>query len=918
LENYEGYELPKTEEPKFHAIILPHTHWDREWYSTFQTFRARLVVMVDNLLDILGKNPAFTCFTFDGQVIPFEDYLEVRPERREEIRKYVKAGRIAAGPFYVLPDNFLVSGEAHIRNLLLGMSMSEELGQVMKVGYIPDAFGQIAQMPQILQGFGVNSAVIFRGVGNEGDNLRSEFMWRAPDQMSSVLTHWLIDGYGTLEKVSEDMKSALSQIDYAVKRFLVKASTHNALLMNGMDHVEAQPHIPLVVRKANRKSTNGNFRIGTLTEFFDAVRKDNPQLNIYQGEFRGAKYSNVTPGVTSTRTYLKQKNVEIETLLEKWAEPFDAWVWTLGGKHNHGLIWQAWKHTLQCHPHDSICGCGIDPIHDEMMMRFTSAQQLGETVVKKNLSLIASNVNVKPDEYAIVVFNALGWSRTDIVEVTILTSKSSEKFELIDPEGKTALFSVIDERIIGRSYSSRFKEKVFDIALLAENVPPCGYKTYKVRPIKEKEGKQQDEKTDPRSSLVIRGNNVIENEFFKIQVEENGSITLLDKVTGTSYKGFNVFEDMGDVGDEYNHDPPKQDKAYSSENLTSKITPCTSGSARCTLKIEYDLILPSGASNDRKTRSSTLVSCPAACYVSLCHGVPRVDFRLEFVNNAKDHRLRILFPTGIKCEHSYADQAFHVVERSVELPDAENWAEPPMPTYPMQSYVSAGDEKNGVTVATRGLHEYEVKKDGTIAITLLRCVGWLSRDDLSTRSAIAGPIIQTPDAQCLGKHTFFYSVIPHKGTWETGKAYVQAMQHQTPMRTVQVLDHEFATLGEWALVYTEFKDPVVKKAQAYLSSSPLPLEQSYLTVEPSNVILSAVKIAEDGSGIIVRLYNTANQTVESKLILYRKVAEPIPVNMLEKPRTENEGNTGTCHVRGKQVSFEARPFRINTFKLKLE
>jgi mannosylglycerate hydrolase len=903
----------------FHAIIIPHTHWDREWYSTFQNFRSRLVIMMDNLLEILAKDPAFTCFTFDGQVIPFEDYLEVRPERREDIRKYVKAGRIEVGPYYVLPDNYLVSGEAHIRNLLLGMRMSEDLGKVMKVGYIPDAFGQIAQTPQILQGFGIDSAVFFRGVGNEGDRLKSEFIWQAPDQESSVLTHWLIDGYGTLEKVSEDMKSALSQLGFAVKRFLVKASTHNVLLMNGMDHVEAQPHIPLVVKQANQKSTDGTFKIGTLSEFFEAVRKDKPEFVVYQGEFRGAKYTNVTPGVTSTRTYLKQKNVEMEILLERWAEPFDAWVWSLGGRHNHGLIWRAWKYILQCHPHDSICGCGIDPIHDEMMRRFKSAQQLGEAVVQKDLSSIASNVNVGPDEYAIVVFNPLAWSRTDIVEATILTSKSTEKFELFDPEDKSVLFSVVDERIISKAYSSKFKEKVFDIALLAENVPPCGYKTYRVRPFKEKEEKRQDvKKADNSSSIAVRGKNVVENEFFRVQVETNGSITLLDKATETSYRGFNIFEDVGDVGDEYNYSPPKHDKTYSSENLTARVTPCASGSAICTLKIEYDLMLPIGVDNDRQTRSTTLVSCPAFCYVSLYPGVPRVDFRLELVNSAKDHRLRVLFPTGMKCEHSYADQAFHVIERSLELPDAKNWTELPMPTYPMQSYVSAGDGKNGATVTTRGLHEYEVKKDGTIAITLLRCVGWLSREDLTTREATAGPIIQTPDAQCLGRQTFFYSVISHRGTWETGKAFVQAMQHQAPMRTVQVLDHEFATLGEWALVSTEFKDPVVKKSQKPLRSSPYPLGQSYLSVEPSSVILSAVKRAEDGSGIIVRFYNTTSQTVEAKLTFYRKITEATLVNMREEPRSKNDENKEACHVRGRQVSFEARPYKVNTLKLKME
>ena len=207
-------------------IIVPETHWDREWYIPFQEFRARLVIMMDKLLEILRSNPDYKNFTFDGQCIPLEDYLEVRPEMEEEIRKYVKQGRLSIGPMYVLPDEFLVSGESIIRNLLIGHQISRRFGRVMKAGYIPDPFGHIAQIPQIIHGFEIPAILFWRGFGNEFEenNLNMEFIWNAPGMAASLLTIHLVFGYGSLErlntkKVKGEYRKALRSINYMVKKF---------------------------------------------------------------------------------------------------------------------------------------------------------------------------------------------------------------------------------------------------------------------------------------------------------------------------------------------------------------------------------------------------------------------------------------------------------------------------------------------------------------------------------------------------------------------------------------------------------------------------------------------------------------------------------------------------------------------------
>jgi mannosylglycerate hydrolase len=891
--------------------LVPHTHWDREWYSSFQVFRTRLVRMIDDLLTILAEDPNFSCFTMDGQVAPIEDYLEVRSEREQELRKRIKEGRIIIGPAYIQPDNFLVSGEAHIRNLLLGMRLAEHYGKVMKVGYMPDAFGQIAQMPQILKGCGIDTAVFTRGVGNEGETLRSEFNWRAPDGASCVLAHWLVLHYANLKNVSTNMSSALGYIARTVGLLEKKAATHAVLLMNGDDHVEAQPHIPRVVAEFNRDNPDAYVRIGTFTDYFALIRAEKPALQVYEGEFRGSKYEAVLTGVTSTRMYLKQKNVETEILLEQWVEPFDAWASSLGEKNNSGLIWQAWKYLIQCHPHDSICGCGIDALYDEMMMRFASAQQLGGTVLKNDLCYISSRIGLDSRDYAVVVFNPLNWSRTEAVESTILGKRAGSRFEVTDSERRPVPYGVLGERLIGRAYSAAHKEKVFDIVFLAEDVPPCGYKTYMIRSLG---SDGVDRTSDPENSSVSESNgNTIENEYFKVKAEDNGSITLTDKTTGTLYEGFNVLEDGGDVGDEYDYDPPREEKLYSSINSKAKVTLIEAKKTRSTLRIEYRLAIPACATEDRRTRSLQLISCDVTCQVSVSPKVPRIDVKLMFANHAEDHRLRVLFPTGLRSDHAYADQAFHVIRREIAMPQGKNWLEAPAPTHAMQSFVTVDDGEKGVTVATRGLTEYEVRQDGTIAITLLRCVGMLSQERVSTRPG-AGPLIPTPGAQCQGQQVFHYSIIPHKGTWETSKSYLQANQYKVGVKTVQVVDHEFAVMKEQAIIPGEFDEPIVKTADS--SSLCLPPKLSFLTVEPTNILVTAIKNSEDGGGIIVRLYNTTSGKVEGKVNMYANTKDAAQVNIREEPLEEgNKGKVG-AYADKKSLIFEASPFNIKTFKFK--
>ncbi len=395
---------------QLNIILVPHTHWDREWYQTFQQFRMRLVHTVDKLLDILDRDDSFTHFMLDGQTIVLDDYLEVQPGQEERLRKYILAGRIQVGPWYLQPDEFLVSGESLIRNLQIGLSRAAEFGKPMCVGYVPDTFGHIAQLPQILAGFGIDNAIFWRGVGSEAQ--KSEFYWEAPDG-TKVLVLLLADpmGYSNARQMPLNPSEFATRTELLAAQILPKATTNTLLFMNGSDHLEPQNGLPATINAANallarinpehekliaqvmHTPLNGtethydgmHVHIGTLPEYVETIQQhireqhehsmsnggqNGVPLQVLSGEMRSAEFAHLLPAVLSTRMWIKQQNTATEHLLERYVEPLTAWVEQLSAPYPEGLVKLAWKYLLQDHPHDSICGCSIDQVHRENAVRF--------------------------------------------------------------------------------------------------------------------------------------------------------------------------------------------------------------------------------------------------------------------------------------------------------------------------------------------------------------------------------------------------------------------------------------------------------------------------------------------------------------------------------------------------------------------
>ena len=648
--------------PTYH--IVSHSHWDREWYKSFEQFRSMLVNMVDDLLDLLERDPHFKCFTLDGQTVILEDYLAVRPEREQEIRRRVAEGRLVIGPWYILPDEFLVSAESTVRNLLVGTKMSGDFGGEMKVGYIPDSFGHIATMPTILKGFNIDTALVYRGFGGEPGQNTSEYWWKAPDGTRSLMIHLFSNGYSagyfhqeTNEEVVQRFKGLKDELD-------ARATTSHRLLMNGGDHHWPDPKLPATL-DVLRRNFDGEFVHSTVPKYVEAVKREVDGVSEISGELRfGYRYAfSVLGGIYSSRIYIKQENWHKQNLLQRYVEPLNAYARSEGMKSQAPLVLHAWKTLMQNHPHDSICGCSIDAVHREMMTRFKAVEDIGMSVADSCLQhIVHYDDRASKDDQYIFFFNPSPFARTEVASAGVnfylqdivvglnpdvkIDAKLPpvSGFILEDENGQSVPYQILgrdeDYDITYTKYNYPKQTYVDQLKILVDvrDVPSVGFKGMRVR------------KADhfPRFSPQIKtGKNFLENDYLRVEVNAKGEVRLRDKANGNSFAGINVFEDSGDVGDEYNYSYPRKDKWLYSNKGTAKVRLIERGPLRAALQVRLTMPVPESAKPDREARSkknaklnitSTIYLTPYARFAEI---ITTVD------NAAKDHRFRVLFPARI-------------------------------------------------------------------------------------------------------------------------------------------------------------------------------------------------------------------------------------------------------------------------------
>lgn len=940
------------------VTLVAHTHWDREWYRTFQQFRYQLVQLVDQVLDILRSDPDYRCFMLDGQTIVIEDYLALRPEREADLREFTQAGRLLVGPWHVLPDEFLVSGEALVRNFQLGSRIAARFGGRMPVGYTPDTFGHISQLPQILRGVGIDTAIFRRGLADEPTLL----WWEAPDG-SRVFTIYLRDSYDNAAWLPDDPELFPRYLKRQVESLASHTPTSHVLLMHGTDHMFPVPALPHLLEAARQALPDMRLHHGSLPAYVAAVRPKVPDsLPVARGELYNPKRHHLVPGVWSTRMWIKQRNAAAQIALERYAEPLAAFAYVYGGLDQRAQLWAAWRLLLQNHPHDSICGCSIDQVHEEMRPRFDQAQQVADLVSQESLAYLARQVDIQPlldvtpdsawpqadgvdyskawpAGWTVAVYDPISGPAPALVEVEVPILPPGYTYRMFDAHGRELAWELVQQseaefsqwvvpgaempallaeladctvrrravqrslflrrgeeaelwlewgerdivghdRLVGRLKEALAKQPVRQcqvqawaggqtrLRFQASDVPGPGVGVYLIRPWP---GRPKLEAKTPLAEPEI------ENEFFHLTAEADGTLTLLDKRVGRRFPGLNRFVDEGDRGDEYNFCPPAHDQIVAASAQAPVVTAFDAGLRGQCLEVRQVYRLPARLSPDRQGRSSETASVSIVSRAWLRPGTPRLDFETTVDNTVEDHRLRAYLPTGLVATHTLAENAFDLVARDFNRPtDTTDWIEQPVATQPQHTFILAEEGGQGFLLANQGLPEVEAIRDEAgrviFALTLLRCVGWLSRDDFPCRLGQAGPQMATPGAQMLGRWRFNYAVVPYAERWA---AVAQAHSFNAPPLAVSVL----AEIG------------------------PLSLVRPWLAVEPTGFLITAIKPAESGVGLIVRGFNATEEPLEVTLHAAWPISAARQVNLLEEPQA-------TLRIEQGQVYLSVGPRQI--------
>ena len=727
------------------------SHWDREWYLPFQKFRGKLVSMLDTVLASLesGSLPAYQ---MDGQFIPVEDYIEIRPDKEVLLRRLVAEGRFKVGPWYNLPDEFLVSGESLVRNFLLGMKRSEEFGASSKVGWLCDIFGHNSQMPQVLSRLGMDNAILWRGIDTSVSN---PFHWRSPDGTGILVHRFPIDGYCDFgfnvrkTNVPDERPGIDAMVENAAE-YLLKSQqatmARSLLWFDGGDHMEFDPALLEVVGKINMLAGREVVKVSTLDDFITALHSEmagSSSCTNVAGELRVPAAMDtrgwLIPGVGSSRIPLKQANHAGETILTLWAEPWCAAAsFALGLEYPARALELAWEYLLKNHPHDSICGCSPDETHAAMPYRFDQSRQIAEfhrDHALQSLACAAVADRLREDEIALSIFAPAAGAGHHSPEAVVRLPKDWPQFaEFFEFEWKPSL-RLYD--LEGNEVGYQLLEVVPSTAHLRvppNHMPAPGFRQGVRIAI--------DTTLDPGTSahfilkrsegptriamdeMIGVDRKTLRNAFLEVSAADNGTVSLKDLSSGEEYHGLLALEDTADIGDGWFHGIALQDRSFLSTggNATFGVTENGPLLARLCIRVEW--MVPTHFDFQTSRRSASLAPLVVEHVLTLRKDCAHVEVETTVHNTTSDHRLRVFCPTGLSHVDSFwADTPFDAVERPVKLAKDRHLArELQVEMTPQQNWVATTDGERGLALLAPGQYESAVldQPDRPLCLTLLR------------------------------------------------------------------------------------------------------------------------------------------------------------------------------------------------------
>lgn len=877
------------------VYIISHSHWDREWYMPYEQHHMRLVALMDDLLETFKTDPDFHSFHLDGQTISLDDYLEVRPQKEQEVRQAIADGKLKIGPFYILQDDFLISAESNTRNMLIGLEESKKWGDPVLLGYFPDTFGNMGQAPQMMQEGGIEVAAFGRGVKPTGFNNAvindekyasqfSEMWWQGPDG-SKIFSVLFANWYSNGNEIPAEKEAAISFWDTKLADAEAYASTGHLLMMNGCDHQPLQKDVTAAIKLANELYPDYEFVHSSFDEYLTAVMADAPDtLSTVEGELTSQETDGwyTLANTSSSRIYLKQKNTEVQRQLESITEPLATMAYEVTGKYPHDELRYAWKLLLQNHPHDSICGCSVDEVHQEMMTRFAKSLEVGRFLASEALESLTNAIDTSrfPEgSKPFVLFNTSGNQKSDVVETEIewkrglfsegapnaqytkLKNEAVPELVVIDETGEEVEAEVISSEVrFGYDlpkdgFRIPFMARYIKVRVMVSKMAEMSWKGYA---LVEKASQKQ------ATSLIKDKGHLLENAFLKVIVKSDGRLTITDKTTKTTYDNFLTYENVGDIANEYIFKQPKNDTAIYAHDFPLDVSVVTDSPLQAEIALTQRMLIPVSADETvlneemfsvtefrhrNAGRSKELAPLELTTIVRLDQNSSQLKFTTSFNNQMKNHRLRVLFPTKIQTDVHYAESIYEVVERPNSV--SSSWENPTNPQH-QHSFANVRDGKAGVTVANYGLNEYElVKEDTTLALTIFRGTGELGD----------WGFFATPEAQCIGQQQVAFAVDFH-GSDDYNKTFKAAQNFQIPVSSTQTTVH----------------------------SGPLATTNQFLSIDSEGYLLTTMKRKEHQSEVIVRGYNLSN-TVSYPLALTIKGYSPERATLIETLSEKKLTNT---------------------------
>jgi alpha-mannosidase len=868
--------------------LIPHTHWDREWYLPAAAFRTRLVPMLDELIEVLNQDQAVRSFLLDGQTVIVEDYLHARPDREADVRALVRTGRLQVGPWYVLADEQIASGEALVRNLLYGTADAEWLGGRSDVLYSPDAFGHPAVLPTLAREFAIRHGVLWRGLGGERGQDRDLYKWKGPDGKEVLIWHLPPQGYEIGAALPAD-RDRLPQAWAAVRAVLAaRAAGRHVPVFVGADHHAVHPAIGKLRDLLAELEPASAFRVSRLDEFFQAAAESARPAAI-AGELRWSyRYTWTLQGTHGTRLPAKRRTSALELWLERLAEPLAGLARRAGGRDRRPLLEQAWRTLLQCEFHDSLCGTISDDAARRVATRQTAVEVMAREIVRDAVSELAGfdpdaareRSDPPPDGGCLVLWNPAARPRGGVMlaDVTFfrrdvpvgppVPGRVPREGPGYRPFAFTAGGSALgvqpldraaqwERREARRHYPDQDEVDVVRVAARVPTVPGLGFAALGVADGAKPLG-------DP--GATVRARTLLTREL-EVTLEATGALAVLDRRRSEWFVGLLRLEDAGDAGDAYTYCASAPDRAGRTEGPI-RVRRLAAGPLVAAIEARYLV---------RAGRGAVAARLVTAVYADS----PVIRCTLELDNQAQDHRLRARFPIGLPGAAAVAGTAFGTVARAPVVVDpAEYPLETPVRTAPAHRFVAAADGSRGFAILVPGFCEYEWTPAGDCLITLLRAVGQLSRADLPTRPGHAAWPTAIPEAQC-----------PGRGRIEFGLAAVTAAD----------IERGDVLPALWEDVFLPVRGFWLRGA---LDLTPA---RAGIALEGAGLVLSCVKPAQAGSALVLRCYNATDNAAAGVWRFGDAVRSAHRVRA-----DERESTALVLEEKGRAVHFTAGPRELVT------